>query len=141
VTTIDDEKLLAMVGQTNAAVTRRPRSGVRTIGYVDSVVSTCAIGNRIIRFPHALVLPIFHEYFGLFHLPMFVRGFSQPGDSGSWVFAQDNGSWIGMVIGGSDKPHRCYVALGSALLDYFSLTAFGNPRSGPTDIFTPFALE
>jgi hypothetical protein len=86
------------------------------IGYIASRVAGFPVGNRYYRFPHCTVLPYIPRI--LLAIPFGRRPFSHPGDSGSWLFEEANGIWIGMLVAGDRSFLYSYVTEPEPLLDY-----------------------
>jgi hypothetical protein len=67
------------------------------------------------RFPHLEVLPWYGSFLGR----ILNRPFTKHGDSGTWVFDVQSGSWIGMVVAGDDRNAATFIAEAGPLVDYF----------------------
>lgn len=85
-------------------------------GYIESRVVGFPIGDRYYRFPHCTIYPLLPRI--LLSVPFGRKPFSQEGDSGSWVFTDPYGTWIGMLVGGSKDYQFSYVAEAGPLLEY-----------------------
>lgn len=92
------------------------RGRKRRAGYIASRVRGFPVGDRYYRFPHCMIFPYMPRI--LLALPFWRKPFSQGGDSGSWLFEEISGDWVGMLVAGDRSFLYSYVIEPEPLLDY-----------------------
>jgi len=100
----------------------------RKKGIVSSRVVGFPIDKIYYRFPHLQVVPLQIPIFGPFK-SVFQRAFSVEGHSGSWVFEEQTGSWLGMIVAGDEDRKLSFVAEAQPLLNYFALCLNMSPTN------------
>jgi len=103
----------------------------RKKGYISCPVLELDAEGQTFRFPHIQIVPLTIPLFGRFSA-LFERAFSYEGHSGSWVFNEQTGQWLGMIVAGDADQRLSYVAEAAPLLEYFRLR-LGEPGLTPYD--------
>ena len=103
----------------------------RKTGYITCPVMEVESGGTTFRFPHLQIAPLTVPLLGRFSA-IFERAFSYEGDSGTWVFNQQTGRWLGMIVAGDEDQRLSYAAEATPLLDYFRIT-LGSTNLAPFD--------
>lgn len=103
----------------------------RKRGYISCPVLEFESEGRTFRFPHIQIVPLTIPLLGRFSA-LFERAFSYEGDSGTWVFNEKTGQWLGMIVAGDPDQRVSYAAEAAPLLDYFRLR-LGDPGLSPYD--------
>lgn len=119
---IDD----AMVNRKAVAMRSEQRGSRR--GIVLCRAAAVPLGTHVCRFPHVQVLawPTTRDRV----LNMFDRAFSAPGDSGNWVFSEEDDRWLGQVVAGMDDLRTSYVTEAGPLLEFLR-ASLHNPSLAP----------
>jgi hypothetical protein len=106
---------LEVLIKAKAKVTMK-RGHKRKAGYIASRVRGFPVGDRYYHFPHCTIFPYIPRI--LLALPFWRKPFSRGGDSGSWLFAETSGDWVGMLIAGDRSFLYSYVTEPVPLLEY-----------------------
>lgn len=109
---------------------RKGRSS-RKKGYISCPVLELDSEGKTFRFPHIQIVPLTIPLLGRFSA-LFERAFSYEGDSGTWVFNDETGQWLGMIVAGDPDQRVSYAAEATPLLEYFRLR-LGDPSLSPYD--------
>jgi hypothetical protein len=81
-------------------------------------------GGTTFRFPHLQIVPLTIPILGRFSA-IFERAFSYEGDSGTWVFNEETGRWLGMIVAGDPDQRLSYAVEATPLLEYFRIRLGG----------------